>query len=281
MKRLIINADDFGMQKDIDRGIMDCYAKGAVTDVSLMAVGDSFENAIHMARENSMDTVGIHLVLTGEFYPASAPDNVRSLVGNDHKFYKSYIAFLIRYFMRSFSTKEIYSEFKSQVIKIKKEGLKISHINSHQHLHILPAILKIVIRLAEEEGISNIRFPFEKINVVRSVRDPRVLLRNISLASVCAVSKKLLKTSNVNFNEYFIGHAEALKLNKENLVTDIMRLRGSITELGCHPGYFTEDVRSQYPYYKNCENELNFLCQSGLIDTIKKYSIQPISHADL
>ncbi len=252
-KKLIITADDFGLGENTNEDIMECFTRGAVTDTSLLAVGDSFEHAVKLAGENNINKIGAHLAMTGPFKPLTPTT-----------FSKSYIPFLIRYFARRVKKDEIYAEFKSQILKIKKEGFTITHIDSHQHIHMLPGILKIVIRLIKEENIGYVRLPQERINIFTNLLDPLALIRNLLLLPMCGLSGRLLDAPGIKHNDYFAGHARALRLTKKDLMGAVSDLKDGLTELGCHPG--------------NRKEELKALCDTDFINEIKARSIELVSY---
>ena len=95
-KRLIITADDFGIEEGIDNGIIDCYKKGAITDISLLSVGESFEHAVRLAKENNIKKIGIHLALTGSFMPVSLKEEVATVLSRDNTFSKDHISFFLK-----------------------------------------------------------------------------------------------------------------------------------------------------------------------------------------
>ena len=180
-KKLIINADDFGIAEDINRGIIECYTQGAVTDISLLAVGASSDHAANLAKTYNIGELGVHLALTGYFKAASQAGKASSLVDKSGRFPKGYLSFLAKFYSGQVKKSEIYEEFKAQILKIKKMGFIITHLDSHQHIHIAPEILKIIIRLAREEGINYIRFPSEKVDLFTKLKDPRGSARHFSL----------------------------------------------------------------------------------------------------
>ncbi len=252
-KKLIINADDYGFTEGGNRAIIECFTNGAVTNVSLLAVGDSFEHAVKLARENNINKIGVHLTLTGPFKPLTS-------IG----FSKSYIPFLIRYFAGFVRKEDIYTEFKNQILKVKKEGFTITHLDSHQHIHVVPGILKIVIKLMKEENIDYVRFPQEKINIFTELIDPLAIIRSLLLLPMCGLSARLLDVPGIKHNDYFTGHARALRLRKKDLMRAISNLKDGLTELGCHPG--------------NREEEKAALCDKGFVDEIKARSIELVSY---
>lgn len=277
-KKLIINADDFGVAEGINEGIVECYTRGTVTDISLLAVGESFEHAVELANKNNIRKTGVHLALTGSFKPVSPAGGVSTLLDKDARFPKNYGSFLTKYFTGLIKRDEIYTELKNQIAKIRKTRFAITHVDSHQHIHMVPGILKLVIKLAKEEGIRYIRFPMEILNILVKLVDPHLWARNLMLSSMCRLSKRLLVDSGIEHNDYFIGHVQAHKMKTKHLTHALSCLKEGTTELGCHPGRFTEYIEKKYPQYRSCEEELNVLCNTGFIDDIKKHSIELVSY---
>jgi predicted glycoside hydrolase/deacetylase ChbG (UPF0249 family) len=258
-RKLIINADDFGLTNEINESIMECYASGIVTDISCLATGDAFENAVTLARKSTVDAIGVHLCLTGAGKPVAAPGDVKSLLCNG-RFPKTYISFLMRYFTGRVKTDEIYIELKNQIAKVKRAGFQVTHIDSHHHIHVVPGILKLVIQLMREERIENIRFPREKIPWLTGIRNPRAWARNMALLFMCTVSGATLEASRARHSDSFIGHAFAHKMHKDRLVTSLRGVKDGLTELACHPGA--------------CEEERKLLCDTVLIAAIYKSTIE-------
>ena len=158
-----------------------------------------------------------------------------------------------------------YEEFKKQVAKVKKTGITITHLDSHQHIHMMPGVLKIVVRLMKEENIRYMRLPMEKLNIFTKIFDPFAWIRNILLSLTCRSAKKILDQSEILHNDYFIGHARALRLRKKDLLWAICNIKEGLTELGCHPGKRRE--------------EINALCEKDIAEEIKKHSIEIVSYA--
>ena len=278
-KKLIINADDFGVSEDINNGIMECYNNGAVTDISLLAVGDSFAHAVNLAKKHNITKVGIHLALTGEFNAVKPANRIPSLVDKRNKFMKSFPGLLGKFLAGRINKEEVYTELKAQILNVKKSGLGISHLDSHEHVHMFPPVLKIVLRLMREERIKYTRFPLEKISVKKRLADPVNTLRSMALYSMCILARKLLKKSHVKHNDSFIGHFHAHRLKRQDLFSSFSNIEEGLTELGCHPGHFGEKIAKLRPWYKDCEEELKVLCDTDFSNEIEKRSIELVSYS--
>ncbi len=146
MKRLIINADDFGFTRDVNAGIVHAHREGVLTSTTLMANGDAFEDAVRLAFETPALDIGCHLVLvqgtsllTGRLFPEKLRDVLTALAGGQL---------------------DIYAEFRAQIEKIRDTGLQITHLDSHKHTHIVPRVFRAVVRLAQEFEIPYVRLPW-------------------------------------------------------------------------------------------------------------------------
>ena len=161
---LIINADDFGLHPDIDAGIIEGHQKGLITSTSLIAAGTSFDNAITQALKNPNLGIGIHLSLVGGLPPIAPPDKVASLLTKEGQFYPHYPSFIKAWLQGKISPEDIAYEWNAQIAKILDTGIKISHFDSHQHLHVLPGLSQILLDLSQRFSIFKIRSPKEPLN---------------------------------------------------------------------------------------------------------------------
>jgi predicted glycoside hydrolase/deacetylase ChbG (UPF0249 family) len=131
LKRLIVNADDFGFTRDVNEGILEAHRSGILTATTLMATGGAFEHAVQLARE--------HPVLVGaEGFPAT-PARLTAAVA-----------------LRRI---KIYEQLVRQVRKILDAGLQPTHLDTHKHTHLLPPVLDAVARISEEFHIPWVRKP--------------------------------------------------------------------------------------------------------------------------
>ena len=276
-KELIINADDYGISDDINAGIMDCYSKGIVTDISLLAVGDEFDHAVELAKKNGIKSIGTHLALTGGF---KAMKN-SSITDENGRFAYGFFWLFGKILFGVIKEKDIYDEFKAQVKRVKEQGFAVSHIDSHEHVHMFPRILKVLLSVAREENITYIRFPREHVNKKEFIKEPVNALRNMALSAACNISRRSLNDSDIKHNDHFIGHFHAHRLSEKDFMSFIPDIKDGLTELGCHPGYFGEHISKVRPWYKNCEKELQILCDNNTRDAIKKQSITLVSYGSL
>jgi len=247
MLKLIINADDFGLNEKVNEAILKSFTNGILQSTSLMANGKSVEQAVGIIRSYPNLDIGIHLTLVGA-QPILEIEKLPSLVDEDGNFPKHAIDFTKKYFAEKLSFEEIKNELIAQIEKILDYGIKVSHIDSHQHLHILPKILEITVELANRYNIKFIRFPREKFSayMFRDLGSVERIIQMLALNHFCSKVEKRISPKT----DYFAGFYFGGKLSKENILILINNLpEEGVCELMCHPGldnYFDKFKSNQY-----------------------------------
>lgn len=161
MKKLIVNADDFGLHPAINAGIIKGCRDGFITSTSLMCSGAAFDDAVLQAKATPALGVGIHLTLVGGGKPLLQARQLRTLVDEDGLLPADYTVFAKRWYAGRIKKAEVVSELQAQLERGLSCGLEITHVDSHQHLHVLPGIADIVLDLCSAFGIKKIRIPQE------------------------------------------------------------------------------------------------------------------------
>lgn len=278
MLHLIVNADDLGLSEKVNEGILDAHCNGIVTSASLMANGASFEHAISICRETPSLDVGIHLNLVDE-PPVLASKKVPSLVCQEGRLHPHAKIFVKKYFCGSISLKEIKNELDAQIKKIMNEGIRVSHFDSHQHLHMLPGVLQATIELAREYGIPAIRIPNETLSpyMFQNLGKFSRALELMTLKFFCHLGRRL----DILRPQYFAGFFFGGSLNKRNLQQILEKFpRSGICELMCHPG--KDDPHSQYDQWGyQWKDELTALTDPSTISLLRHKGIQLTSYRDL
>jgi len=230
---LIVNADDFGLCEAVNRGIAIAHDRGIVTSASLLATGDAIDHAVQLARARPRLDLGIHLSLI-QTRPVSPAERIPSLIGEDRRLHQDWRAFLSRYLRKRVRETEIEFELRAQIEKALATGLSFSHLDSHQHIHMLPRVLPIVVRLADHYGIGAVRCPNER----RAAGRPRSrrLAQLLALRAACGLSRPLLARNGLLVPDEFHGFTDAGHWRSDSLADTIFNLESGLTEIGCHPG---------------------------------------------
>ncbi|HKB79181.1 MAG TPA: ChbG/HpnK family deacetylase [Thermoanaerobaculia bacterium] len=237
MKRLIVTADDVGLDRGMTSGAIEAHRNGIVTACSLVANGLEFDDAVARLREVPSLEVGVHLALVEE----------RALT-TGKPMPKNWSRFLL------WPPREVEPELRAQIEKVVTTGLRVTHLNGHQHLHMLPGIRRIVQRLAREYGIG----------YVRTVKDRGGDRRRIAISVLNRLG---------NGDRNTIGVAEAGHLSVDRLIALFEHVSGT-TELVTHPGLGV----TGYGHWKyDWETETRSLCDPRVREALARNGIELIA----
>ena len=234
MKRLIVNADDFGMTHGINRGIIEAHGKGIVTAASIMVTGWAFEEAVQLARENPILDVGLHLSLTAG-RPASNDPAVNRHLTSHGTFRLTNRDLLINLILHTISPSIPYREIEAQFRKALDARLPITHIDGHESIHLFPGIREMVFELMGRYGIPFMRLSYEEIGLRRLwklKRWKKVLINLFGLRLRRQIRRHGIRTTDSYFGTFDAGY-----LGKERLMATISNLKEGTSEIMCHPGY--------------------------------------------
>ncbi len=245
MKRLIVNADDFGFTRDVNEGILEAHRSGILTATTLMATGPAFEYAVQLARENPDLDVGVHLVLVGaEGFPAT-PARLTAAVA-----------------LRRI---KVYEQLVRQVRRILDAGLQPTHLDTHKHTHLLPPVLDAVARISEEFHIPWVRkplpfsFPFLQWRLGR-----------------------ILDQHNCRTTDHFAGFEITGRYDAAQLAAVIRALPDGLTEFMCHPGFCTEELQASRTRLKDSRRrELDALTSPVVRAALQESSVVLTRYRDL
>jgi hopanoid biosynthesis associated protein HpnK len=276
--KLIVHADDFGISEQVNSGILEAHNQGILTSTSIMATGAAFEDAVAMCRTAPALDVGIHLTLVEEQSLVSK-ELIPSLLDADGRFYGHATAFTKRYFAGKIRIAEVIRELEAQIQKVLDHGLAISHLDSHQHVHMLPDIWRAVVGLAKKYHIPAVRLAREKLRVYMLqetgavARIPPLLVLNL-LAG-------LRGGAEVMSTDHFVGFFFGGNMVKTNLKTVLQNLPAFGTcELMCHPGHGDADSHYRHWHY-NWADELAALVDPEIRNLLSNRGVKLISYRDL
>ncbi len=243
-RQLIVTADDVGLDRGMTEGAIRAHREGIVTACSVVASGAAFDDAVARLRDVPSLEVGVHLALVEE----------RSLTGL--RMPRKYTSFVPLYLARVISIDAIERELRAQIERVLATELRVTHLNGHQHLHLLPRIFRVVTRLAREFSI-----PY-----VRIVDDHGGTARSLAMSALSALGRHARDTSFTN--DRTIGVAMAGHL--DDVVPMLDHVDG-VTELVTHPGV---NVTSYPSWAYEWDRETRALCAPGLRDELARRGIE-------
>jgi chitin disaccharide deacetylase len=236
---LIVNADDFGLTSGVNRAIMELHAAGVVTSASLMARAAATDEAIGLARSRPSLGIGCHLIFVdGE--PVLPAQRIPTLVDRrTGRFPHSFATFLRRLFTKRLRAAEIAAEAAAQIDLLQRQGLRLTHIDSHKHTHMFSPVLRPVLRAARAAGIRAVRHPFEPEWAIRATAGAP-FMRVAELTALRALEprfRRILSQEGFVTTDGTIAVAGTGILDAATLRSLLDKLPSGTWELVTHPGY--------------------------------------------
>lgn len=281
MRRLIINADDFGLTSGVNQGIVKAHREGVVTSSTLMACGAQFSDAVRLTAENAQLSVGCHVMLV-DGVPLLQPGSVSSLISNSRSYFRqSIVSFAARATTGRLDADQIEAEVVAQIRKLQSTGIQVTHLDTHKHTHMFPVALRGILRAAQKCGVRAIRNPFEPLVFAASGSWKRQFQLGV-LRRYRGIFRRELEQAEMVTPHGCIGIVATGGLTAEIFDSLIRDLPEGTWEFVSHPGYNDSALAQVATRLRESrERELEILTRPGLRKTVEACGIQLISYRDL
>lgn len=286
MRRLIINADDFGFTSGVNRAIVEAHTHGVVTSSTLMANGPAFAEAVQLAKTAPRLSIGCHVVLT-DGSPVLDAAELPSLTRDAH-FRDGMASFAARAVAGRMDAADITAEATAQIRKIQSAGIAVSHIDTHKHTHLFPSILRPLLRAAADCGVRALRNPFGPRMPLRSsqlLTRPRLWTRHVEVRVLGGFAGKFREAVD---HEGFAAPDGTLGVVVTGVLDEtlFLAIARSIPEgtweFVCHPGYNDADLQAGKTRLRaSRETELRVLTLPAAREVLAEQGIELISYHDL
>lgn len=286
MRRLIVNADDFGLTRGVNRAIVEGHEHGVVTSSTLMANGAAFEDAASLARSAPRLSVGCHVVLV-DGSPLLDRVQVPSLITRPGpaRFGDGISEFSLRALTGRLNPVHVEAEVIAQIGKLQSAGITVSHLDSHKHTHVFPQVFRPLLRAAQACGVRAIRNPFEMVRISLAAGRPALwkrygelkLLRNLA-----GRFRKATSEAGVITPDGTLGIVATGALDDQLFRLIIEKLPEGTWEFVCHPGYNDAELDAVQTRLRGSrEQELQVLKSSETRDLLARSGIELLSYRDL
>ncbi len=239
MSCLIVNADDFGLTRGVNRAILELHHGGVLTSATLMACAAATDQALERARATPPLGVGCHVGLVdGE--PVLPAQEIPTLVpGGNGQFRRMPGAFARDALTGRIAAGEIEAEAKAQIARLQRRGVALTHVDTHKHTHMFPAVLRPLLRAARACGIAAVRNPFEPAWSVRATPGSPVLRRaQVRMLRVMEPRfRRIVAEEGFVTTPGSVGVLATGRLDARTLAALLDRLPNGTWELVTHPGY--------------------------------------------
>ncbi len=276
---LVVNADDLGLSEGVNRGIEHCFHQGLLRSASLMPNGPAFAQAVEVAARNPGLGVGVHLSLVDE--QAVAPrDRLGRLVDAQGRLPGSYREFVAGWLGRRFGPREVGAEIAAQLDRVREAGMQPTHLDSHQHLHLLPGVLTLVLAAAREAGIGVVRVPHDQ-GAPSGVTGGGRRVQMSVLGSLAWWGGRRVRRAGLLHADWFWGLGQSGALDEPGLLAILDRLCPGVNELMCHPGFADPALTARYQWGYHWDQEAGALCAERVLRAVEEKGLPLVNFAQV
>jgi chitin disaccharide deacetylase len=289
VRRLIVNADDFGFTAGINRAIVEAHTHGIVTSSTLMANGRAFEDAVRSAATIPRLSVGCHVVLIdGEPVLNADLSSLTTADSSGVRFRDGLKSFAVRALTGHLNPREIEAEASAQIRKLQSAGVSVSHVDTHKHTHLFPSVLRPLLSAARACGVRAVRNPFGPRKPLKSselLTRPNLWTRYAEvriLRTLAAKFREAAKREGVVTPDGTLGVVVTGALDEELFRAIAAVIPDGTWEFVCHPGYNDDDLKSAKTRLRQSrETELHVLTMPEAGELLLSQGIALISYNDL
>ena len=290
VRNLIVNADDLAWAEGVNRGIAEAHRNGIVTSTTILANGAAFASAVDLVKVTPSLGVGVHLNLS-DGKPVSPPETVPSILNDRGEFKGGPDALLLRVARRNLRLKEVEIEWESQIQKVVNAGIQPTHLDGHKHVHMLPGMFEIVLRLAKRNNIAAVRISHEgstlraALSTGEKQNIPLVMKQGVQarvLKLLARDARALSEAAGIASTDYFCGIAQTGELTIEGMKCLLQNLPEGTTEMMCHPGFMDKELEESATRLQDSrELEVQILTSPDIRNLVASQGIRLIDYAFL
>lgn len=258
MRQIIVNADDFGRHKDINRAVEAGVREGVLRSATIMPGGAAFDDAAAFAARCPELGVGIHLTLVNG-NPVLPPAEIPSLVTKRGVFVDDHTAFAMRLLRGAVNLDEVRAELAAQLRCVENAGIRPTHADSHQHMHVLPGVIDIVLDLCRDAGIPAMRAPYATL-FAGKFGGIRQLIGRTGLAVLARRAAAKAKQRGIRTPDHFAGIVAGEAVDTSALTNIAVHLADGVTEVMLHPGTDNDVLVRDCLWAHDFEAELAAAC---------------------
>lgn len=280
MRKLIVNADDFGLSSGVNRAVEQAWQEGILTQASLMPGGDAFDEAVAIAKRNPGLQVGLHLTLV-QGKPVLPPDMIPGLTEKNGCFPDNPVKAGMKLFFDPTLRMQLRCEIEAQILKIKATGLPLSHIDGHLNIQMHPTVFTLLTELMPLHGITSFRITrerlFENLRIDRSRLIGKTVEHTI-FGTLAHYAETPLKRQEIKTSVEVKGVLNSGCMTEAYLLAILERLQSGTTEIYFHPGCLPDsEITRRMPDYNHAK-ELSALLSPTVRERMQQLDISLINY---
>ncbi len=275
MRRLIINADDFGLSSGVNRAVECAWQTGILTQTSLMPGGEAFDEAVEIARKNPGLQVGLHLTLV-QGRPVLAPEKIPGLVGTDGCFPDNPVLVGMKLFFDPTVRLQLRNEIEAQILKIKATGIPLSHIDGHLNIQMHPTVFSILAGLMARYDITSFRTTKERLFQNLRLDRSRLIGKSVErfiFGTLAHYAESAVSNQEITTAVEVKGVLNSGQMTENYLLSAIENLQQGTSEIYFHPGCLPDaEISRRMPDYRH-EEELAALISPRVRERLQQLAI--------
>lgn len=271
VRRLIVNADDFGASAAINEAVIHAHREGILTTASLMVNEPARDAAVQLARAHARLGVGLHLTLLMG-HAALPPSHIPGLVNERGEFSNSPVGVGFRYFFQPRLRAQLRAEIHAQFEAFRATGLPLDHVNGHLHLHLHPVVFAILMEDAATLGIRHLRLTRDCLARSRRMARGRWFYRTSHALIYDLLSRRArqpLQARSIKHAQITFGLLQNAQVDEDYVLKLLPELPAGDSELYSHPSL--EAFKHEYAA----------LISPRVKDRVRELGIQLIRYQDL
>jgi hopanoid biosynthesis associated protein HpnK len=233
MRRLIVCADDFGLDPAVNSAVEEAHRHGILSTASLMVGAPAAADAVIRARRLAGLHVGLHLVLV-DGCPVSPPAKVAGLVGADGRFDPNMARAGLRFFCLPEIRRQLAREIRAQFEAFAATGLALDHVNTHKHMHLHPTVAALILAIGRDYGMKAMRVPAEPAAALRAAF-PQERARTPLYRPWVERLRRRLRHAGLEVNDHVFGLAWSGRMVEERVLRLLPHLPEGLSEIYFHP----------------------------------------------
>ena len=258
MKQIIINADDFGRHVLINRAVEKALHEGMLRSATIMAGGAAFADAAELAVRTPALGVGIHFTLV-DGTPVLPPAEIPTLVTAEGKFAPDHTALTVRVLRGMVRMDEVRAELSAQLQRVTAAGIRPTHADSHQHMHVLPRVIDVVLDLCTAAHIPAMRAPYAPL-FAGQFGGVAQFVGRAGLAVLAHRAAAKARRHGIAVPDHFAGIVAGEAVDTAALTHIAAHLAGGVTEVMLHPGTDSDILVRACRWQHDFEAELAAAC---------------------
>jgi hopanoid biosynthesis associated protein HpnK len=283
LKRLIVTADDFGASLPVNEAIEQAHQNGILTTASLMVGAAAALDAVERAKRMPSLKVGLHVVLVcGR--PLLPSARIPDLVDDQGNFSTQLARAGINFYFRPKTRQQLEAEIRAQFTAFHNTGLALDHVNAHNHMHVHPTVLSLILKVGREYGARAVRLPREPfMSSWRAAHNglPRRLANSLLLNPWMSLMKWRLEKARVAHNDYIFGMNDTGHMTEQRVLGLLAHLPHGVSEMYFHPALKAWDCMDPGMAHYEHQAEFQALVSPMVARSVRQYQIETISFGDL